>query len=123
MNVRQEAVEAIGDRGVDWVLRLVARAEHEVVDQELGAAVEELGQGPGSVVGVEAIVLVDLGPGQLAALAGQLVAHPGVLLLALQQFLASGLPLGTADNLVTSHRGLSPLSECVPGASGGRVIV
>ena len=49
-------------------------------------------------------VLPDRDPGQLAALARQLVSHPGVLLLALKQLAASGLPLRTADNLVICHR-------------------
>ena len=88
-----QGVQGVGDGGVDRVAGLVAGAEHEVVDQQLGAAVEQLGQGPGSVVGVEAVGVVDSDPGQLAALAGELVTHPGVGLLALQQLRAGGLPL------------------------------
>jgi hypothetical protein len=83
-----------------------------VVDQQLGAAVEQLGQGRRALLGVEAVGLVDLDPGQLAALAGQLVAESGVVLLALEQFVAGGLPLLAADNLVVSHRVLPPC----PGA-------
>jgi hypothetical protein len=60
------------------------------------------------VVGVEPVLLLDRDPGQLAALARQLVPHPGVLLLALKQLVTSGLPLLTADNLVIRHRVLSP---------------
>jgi hypothetical protein len=60
-----------------------------VVDQQLRAAAEQSGQGPRSVVGVEAVLLVDAGPRQLAALPQQLVAGPGVLLLALQQVRAA----------------------------------
>src|SRR4029453_11068164 len=44
----------------------------------------------------------------LAALAGQLVPHPGVLLLALKQLVTSGLPLLTVDNLVIGHPGFFP---------------
>jgi hypothetical protein len=69
LKVRHEAVEAIVDRAP----RLAARSEHEVVDQELRAAVEELGQGPRPFVGVEQVLLLDRDPGQLAALASQLV--------------------------------------------------
>src|SRR5258707_10031911 len=118
MKVRQEAIEAVGDRRVDRASRLVGRPEQEVVDQELGAAFEELGQGPGPVVGVEPVVLLDRDPGQLAALARQLVRHPGVLLLALEQLVTSGLPLLTADNLVMRHRVLSPSFEYGPEPVG-----
>jgi hypothetical protein len=79
-----------------------------VVDQQLGAAVEQLGQGLWALLGVEAVGLVELGLGQLAALAGQLVAESGVLLLALEQFSAGGLPLLAADDLVVSHWVLPP---------------
>src|ERR1035438_9239929 len=71
-------------------------------------AVEEPGQSPRPVVGVEPVVLLDRDPGQFAALARQLVRHPGVLLLALKQLIPSGAPLLTADNLVIRHRVLSP---------------
>jgi hypothetical protein len=106
--VGHQGVQAVGDRGVDGVSGLIAGAEHEVVDQQLGAAVEELGQGPGSILGVEAVLLVDPDPGQLAALTGQLVTYPGVCLLAHQQRLAGSLPLLKADNRVSGHR-LLPL--------------
>jgi hypothetical protein len=106
--VGQLGVQGVGDGGIDRVAGHIAGTEHEVVDQQLGAAVEQLGQGPGAVVGVEAVVLVDRDPGQLPALAGQLVAGPGVGLLALQQRLAGGLPLLRADNLVLGHRLLPP---------------
>src|SRR4029450_78613 len=65
-------------------------------------------RGPLALLGSEALLLVHPDPGQLAALAGQLVAHPGVGLLALQQFLAGGLPLLRVDNRVSGHRLLPP---------------
>jgi hypothetical protein len=74
-----------------------------VVHHQLRPAVEEPGQRPGTVVGVEHVLLADRNPGQLAALARQLVAHPGVLLLAPQQLVPGGLPVGAADNLVVRH--------------------
>jgi hypothetical protein len=108
LQVGQQGVQGVGDGGVDEVAGLVAGAEHEVVDQQMAAVVEQLGQGRWAVVGVEAVGLVDRDPGQLAALAGQLVADPGVDLLALQQLLAGGLPLLRADNLVLGHHGWPP---------------
>jgi hypothetical protein len=44
-------------------------------------------------------------PGQLAALARELVAHPCVLLLALQQLLARRLPFLVGADPVIRHRG------------------
>jgi hypothetical protein len=52
---------------------LVARAEHEVVDHEMRAAVEQLRQRACAVVGVELVLLLDSGPGQLAPPPCQLV--------------------------------------------------
>jgi hypothetical protein len=43
MQVREHAVDRIGDRRIDWAASLVARAEHEVVDEQLGPPVEQLG--------------------------------------------------------------------------------
>ena len=41
--------------------------------------------------------------GSSLTLARQLVAHPGVLLLAPQQLVPCGLPVGAADNLAVCH--------------------
>ena len=93
VQVRDEGVDGVRDRRVDRAAGLVARAEHEVVDEQLAAAVEELRQRARAVVGVEAVVLLDADPRQLASLARQLVAQPRVLLLADEQLLARGRPL------------------------------
>ena len=47
---------------------LPVRAEHEVVDDELAAPVEQVGERDLSLRRVEDVVLVDLDPGQLAPL-------------------------------------------------------
>ena len=80
-------------------------AEHEVVDEQLSAAVEELArQRARALVGLEAVLLLERDPGQLAALACELFAHPGVFLLALEQFLASRQPFLTGADLVLRYR-------------------
>jgi hypothetical protein len=48
-----------------------------VVDEQLGATVEELRQRPRALVGVEPVLLLDRNPRQLAALPGELVASLG----------------------------------------------
>src|SRR5918995_5311809 len=103
--MRQDAVDGVRARRAHWAAGLVARAEHEVVDEELGATVEELRQVLRALVGLEPVPLLDRDPRQLAALPCELVAHPGVFLLASQQLLAGRLPFLAAADLVIRHRG------------------
>ena len=70
-----------------------ARVEHEVVDDELTPALEQVEQ-PGLTFGaVEDVLLVDLDHRQLAALSVHRVALAGELLLMGQQLLAGHEPL------------------------------
>jgi hypothetical protein len=59
-----------------------------VVDQQLRAAVEQLGERLRTFLGVETVLLLDPNPGQLAPLAGELVTQARVFLLACEQLLA-----------------------------------
>src|SRR5262249_35024894 len=68
---------------------LVVRPEHEVVDEQLRAAVEQLGQRSRALLGLEAVLLLDRHPGELASLPSKLVAAPGVLLLLGEQLVPS----------------------------------
>jgi hypothetical protein len=56
--VREQAVDRIGDRRIRRATGDVARAEHEVVDEELRSAVEQLGKRPLAVIRVEAVLLL-----------------------------------------------------------------
>jgi hypothetical protein len=82
MQVREQAVDAVGHRRAGRAAGLVARAEHEVVDEQLGSPVEQLGERLLTVVGVEAVLLLHRHPGQLASLLRDRVAESGVLLFA-----------------------------------------
>jgi hypothetical protein len=74
-----------------------------VVHEQLRAAVEQLGQRLGALVGLELVVLLDAHPRQLAPCAGELVALTHVRLLALDQ-LATGLqPFLARPDPVLSH--------------------
>src|SRR5437762_9947997 len=95
----------IGDEGAAGASRVLLvdpepEAEHEVVDEQLGAPVEELGQGLLPFVRLEDVLLLDRYPGQLLAPAGELVALPYVLLLALEELHAGGKPLLSRSDLV-----------------------
>src|SRR5712692_4683467 len=85
--------------------------------QKLGAPVEQLGERLRTRVGVEAVLLFDRHPWQLATLPGELVARPRELLLARQQLLSGGVALlaRTGPRLVTARHMMShPLSRCRP---------
>ena len=71
-----------------------ARAEHEVVDDQLPAALEQVQQADVPVRPLEHVVLVDPHHRQPAALGGECVVRPHRCLLLGQQLLVGGLPLG-----------------------------
>src|SRR5262249_45091181 len=101
--VGQDAVHAVGDRRARRTTRRVGRAEHEVIDEELRAAIEQLGEDLLARLGLETILLLELDPGQLAARPGELVAEPGMLLLTREQRLAGSDPLFAGSDSVSSH--------------------
>jgi hypothetical protein len=104
--MRDHAVEAVGDRGADRAAGLEVGTEHEVVDGELRAAVEQLRQRPRPLRGLERVPLLDRQPREPPASAGELVAHPRELLLVRQQLGAFGLPFLASCGSVLRHRWL-----------------
>ena len=99
-----DAVEAVGDRRAARAAGLVLGAEHEVVDEQLRAPVEQVRQRLAPVVGVEAVLLVDADPRQLPPPARELVAAARVLLLGGEQLAARGQPLLSGPDRVLGHR-------------------
>ncbi len=91
--VDSEAVEPVGDRRARRAAALVLRSEHEVVDEQLRAPPEEVGQHGAPFVGRESVLLVDPDPRQLLASPRQLVAAPRQLFLRLEQSELCGQPL------------------------------
>ena len=79
---------------------LVIGAEHDVVGEELRAAVEQLGERLLPVLGVELVLLLHRNPGKLTPLLGHLLAELGVLGLELRKFVASRLPFLAGSNLL-----------------------
>jgi hypothetical protein len=73
--------------------RRVRRPEHEVVDEELRAAGEEVGERLPAPLGLERVAHLDRNPGKLSALPRQLVAAARELLLLREQSLPLCLPL------------------------------
>src|SRR2546426_3292487 len=85
--------DGVGDRGADGAARLVRRAEHEVVDEQLRATVEELGERLRPRLGLEAVLLLDWHPGKLPPLPRELVAAAGGLFLLRRQPLPGRIQL------------------------------
>jgi hypothetical protein len=80
------------------------RAEHEVIDEQLGAPVEELGERLGAGFSVEGVFGLDWNPRQRLALLGKLIAELRQLLLALEQLAPRDQPLLPGSDLVLRHR-------------------
>ena len=78
-----EAVEPVRDRRAGRAPRRIVGPEHEVVDEELRAPPEEIGQRDVPLVGLESILLVDPDPRQFLTSPRQLVAATGQFLLLL----------------------------------------
>ena len=107
LEVRDRAVEAVGDRRARRAAGREVRAEHEVVDEQLRAPAEEVGQGRRAVLGLEPVLLLDGDPGQRLAPAGELVAAARQLLLGLQHLEAGGEPLLAGGGGVGAHESSS----------------
>ena len=97
------AVEAVGDRRAGQTPRGVLGAEHEVIDEELRAPSEEIGEGCRPFLGVEPVLLVDADPGQLLPPARKLVAAPRQRLLGVEQLQPGSEPLLARSGLVVGH--------------------
>src|SRR5262245_56004010 len=93
-----DAVEVVGPERAGLAPRVPVRREHEVVDGELAPRAEELSERFLAARPVEDVRLVDLLPRELAALAAEIVAQPGELLLFGEERGARGEPLFTRDD-------------------------
>src|SRR5262249_33554304 len=104
-----EPVEAVRDRRTGRTPGAVVRAEHEMVDEELRAAAEEIRQRGVAFVGLEPILLVDPNPWQFLTPLRQPVAASRQLLLRLEQVDTRSEPLLAGPGPVLRHRsGLLP---------------
>ena len=99
VEVRQHAVDAVAEERAADAAFAPAGAEHEVVDDQLAAAVEEVGERLAAVRAVEDILLLDSLPRQFAALSGEGFALPGEGFFLAQQLAARGEPFFVADDL------------------------
>src|SRR6266478_8991055 len=79
--VRHTAVEMIREVRATRAAFLPIRTEHEVVDDQLASAAEEIGKRLLAFWSIEDVGLLDLFPREFTALPAQLIAQPRKLLL------------------------------------------
>ncbi|MNT15476.1 hypothetical protein D3C72_1505290 [compost metagenome] len=118
-----KTVEAVGNCRARRAAGLVVGPEHEVVDEQLRAPFEQLGQRGAAFVGFEAVRFVDPQPWQVLALLRQFVAAPRQCFFRLQQLEPGGQPVFARGGCVCGHRGF--LRECgaVCDTPRGRVVL
>src|SRR5437899_12233274 len=86
--------------------RRLAGAEHEVVEDELTAPLEEVDEARFAVRALKRVVPFDPDHRQAAALGGARVSRPGRLLFLRTQLLESGFPFLLRDDSRELHRDL-----------------
>src|SRR5436305_2045557 len=101
-----EGEEVDGAGGGAGAAGCPARVEHGVVDDQLGAVLEQVDESDRAVRTVEGVVLLDLDHGQVTALHVEGVALPGQVLLLGEQVEARRQPLVPCGDLGKAHRGL-----------------
>src|ERR1700720_4735682 len=94
------------ERAADAAL-LPPGTEHEMLDDQLAASVEEVSERLLALRAIENIGLFDLDPGQFAPLRAHLVAQSGEFLFLCQMRLARGQPLVSTNDPIVHHRSIS----------------
>src|SRR6266851_2728920 len=93
VEMHETAAEMVAEIGAAGAAFFPVRAEHEVIDDELGFAAKEIGKRLFSVGAIEDVVFFDFDPGKFAALGAEGITLASELLFGGQQLFASGEPL------------------------------
>src|ERR671931_1618757 len=104
-----EAVPEVGAAGAGTVF--VVGPEHDVVGEELRAAVEQLREGLLALLGVELVLLLDRHPRELEPLLLDLLVSLRLLGLELRELIAGRLPFLASSDLVLRHLLFLPLGN------------
>ncbi len=97
--VDTSAVDMIGQKRAAFAALLPSRSEHEMVDNQLAASIEQVGQPLLSVWAIELVLFVDLEHRQPAAFGADGISLTGQFLFLNEQPLASDQPVSSRDNL------------------------
>ena len=92
------AVDVVGEEGAALAAFGPAGAEHEVVDDQLAAAAEQVGQAQFAVGALEAVGFVDFYPGQGAAFGAEFVPFAGEGFFVGQVLATGGEPFFPRDD-------------------------
>ena len=87
-----EVADLVDEHRATVAARILVRPEHEVVEEQLRATLEEVEQAGLAVGSLERVVLVDQHPWQAATLGGECVSRPGCFLFLGKERLACCLP-------------------------------
>src|SRR5713226_8428703 len=90
--VHHAAANMVGNVGTAWAAFLPFRPEHEVINDQLTLAAEEVDERLLSARPVENILLLYSFPRQFTALSAQFIAQPCELFFLFQQLLPGGKP-------------------------------
>jgi hypothetical protein len=102
--VLPRAVDVVGLERTAVAARFPIGVKHQMMDDELTASIEQVGERHLALGRVEDIVLLELDPGQGAPLGAQAVARPHVLLLLDQKRLARSEPFVLRHDSRDLHR-------------------
>ena len=96
-------VEVVGPEGTARAAFLPCRAEHEMIDEQLAPALEQIRKGLPAVRALELVVPVNQHPGQAPPLGRQFVPETGQLLLLVEQRNPRLEPVFPRNDLVIRH--------------------
>src|SRR5436190_12853989 len=115
-----EVADLVDEHGAAVAAGLLVRAEHEVVQEQLPPALEEIGQRGLALRSVEDVALVDVHPRQPPALGGERIPRAGGFLFLDEQRLSRHSPLVRGNDRWQIHRAPFMLPGWVrPGTLAG----
>src|SRR5262249_14883529 len=110
MEMDRDAVEIVGPERARLASLFPIGAEHEVIDDQLGAPVEEIGERKGAIRPLELVGLFHPLPGHRHSAARQRIPLAREFLLGSEQFKASLQPFLVRDHFVVEHERLLLMS-------------
>src|ERR1700730_9035036 len=113
--MRERAVDMIGQERATRTTLLPFRTEHEVIDNQLAASVEEIRKTLFSFGAIEDVLLRDFDPWELSALCTERVSPTCKFFFLLKQLFPSSKPRRFRDNCRAFKAGLRGFSFCLFG--------